>query len=141
MLQFKIVKMIRTVNTLLTSKNGIDLLRNQYISIATKEIIPEKKSRDQIYKETKEKERAVEYISRKYSSENLSSDEIKLCLYSICDNNSYLRGSRDSVDKMIKFLKIHFKPDEIDGEYSLAISGINIYIYLFYFHNNLINNK
>lgn len=69
------------------------------------------------------KERAVEYISRKYASDQISSEEIKLCLYSICDNHSYLRISRDVVDKMIKFLTTFFSPDTYEEGYSLAISA------------------
>jgi hypothetical protein len=81
------------------------------------------RTRQEIYRETKMKEKAVEYISRKYASDKISSEEIKLCLYSICDNHSYLRISRDVVDKMIKFLTTFFSPDTYEEGYSLAISA------------------
>ncbi len=52
----------------------------------------------------------------------ISKSEIKLCLRSIGDNSSFLLGSRDPVDKMIKLLMSNFNPDSIEHDYSLSIS-------------------
>jgi len=76
-----------------------------------------------IKREIKEKEKAIDYIARKYSNANLSEDEIKNCLYSIGDNHSYLRGNRDPIDKMIVFLKKYFDPDRFEEGFTLAIAG------------------
>jgi len=57
------------------------------------------------------KEKAIKMISRKYSGKTMSSEEIERCLYSIGDNHAYLRGSRDPVDTMIKYLQDYFSPN------------------------------
>ncbi|CAG8791191.1 23529_t:CDS:2, partial [Racocetra persica] len=81
------------------------------------------KTRYQINSEIRQKERAVESLSHEYSSHKLSSDDIKMCLYSIGDNNSYLRTNRDCCDRMLKHLIDHFHPREVRDGYSLAISS------------------
>jgi hypothetical protein len=122
-LNFKCVKSIRTVFSLLEERDALNVLSDQYIALATKEIVADGRTRQEIYRETKMKERAVEYISQKYSNDKISEEEIKLCLYSICDNHSYLRTSRDAVDKMIKLLTTFFSPDTYEEGYSLAIAA------------------
>jgi hypothetical protein len=80
------------------------------------------KSRHQIQREIKEKNAAQEKLARTYSRPGLSPDDIKHCLYSINDNNSYLTQSRDPVDTMIEYLKRYFRPDSSEKGYSLAIA-------------------
>jgi hypothetical protein len=94
---------------------------------ATAEIIDDKrKPRSQIQREIKQKEAAIETLARKYSSKHITDEEIKNCLYSIGDNNSYLTFNRDPVDKMIKLLTTYFAPDRMDEKHSLAIhAGMN----------------
>jgi len=50
-------------------------------------------------------------------------DDIEQCIYSLGDHNSHLRFNRYPCDKMIKYLKDHFSPDEYEDHYSLAISA------------------
>jgi hypothetical protein len=45
------------------------------------------------------KERAREFLARKYRSRALSEEDILHCLYSISDNNSYLLFNRDPIDR------------------------------------------
>ncbi|CAG8535128.1 6296_t:CDS:10, partial [Dentiscutata erythropus] len=126
MLSFNLVKPIKTVYSFLEERGGIDLLYDERVAIATREIKPEGKSRYQINSEIRQKERAVETISRKYETFKLSSDDIKMCLYSIGDNNSYLRANRDCCDRMLKNLINYFNPRRVEDGYSLAIrSGSN----------------
>ncbi|CAG8788482.1 22444_t:CDS:10, partial [Gigaspora margarita] len=111
---------------MLMERNGLDVLYDEKVAIATREIKPEGKSRHQINSEIRQKERAVEFLSHRYDNHKLSSDEIKTCLYSIGDNNSYLRANRDCCDRMLKNLIDHFHPRKVDDGYSLAIrSGSN----------------
>ena len=63
----------------------------------------------QIQREIKEKERARETLAKRFCKGQLSQDEIRLCLYSISDNNSYLLFNRDPVDKMIGYLQHYFQ--------------------------------
>ncbi|KAF0533400.1 tRNA uridine 5-carboxymethylaminomethyl modification enzyme [Gigaspora margarita] len=126
MLSFNLVKPIKTVHSFLEERNGLDVLYDEKVAIATREIKPEGKSRHQINSEIRQKERAVEFLSHRYDNHKLSSDEIKTCLYSIGDNNSYLRANRDCCDRMLKNLIDHFHPRKVEDGYSLAIrSGSN----------------
>lgn len=50
-------------------------------------------------------------------------EDILRCIYSISDNNSYLLFNRDPVDRIIDYLRQHFRPDGTESGASLAISG------------------
>jgi len=93
-LGFTCVIPIKTVYGFLQERNGLDVLRNDLVADATKEITSDGKSRLQIQQEIRKKERAIEVLSRKYANGNLTPDEIKVCLYSIGDNHSFLRTNR-----------------------------------------------
>lgn len=94
MLGFSCVKPIKTVYSFLEERHGLGLLHEEIILIATREIIPDGKSRPQIQQEIRRKENAIEQLSRKYRSKYLSADDVRHCLYSIGDNNAYLRENR-----------------------------------------------
>ncbi|CAN0464909.1 unnamed protein product, partial [Discosporangium mesarthrocarpum] len=71
-------------------------------------------------------ERAVSLIKRKYATMSLTEEDIHTCLYSMCDNDSFLNSNRVPIDKMIGYLKKYFSPDlknDPDGRYCLAISA------------------
>ncbi|KAJ3127366.1 hypothetical protein HK098_006450 [Nowakowskiella sp. JEL0407] len=123
MLQFDCIKEIKTVYKVLEAKNGLKVLEDDLITFATQEIIPTGKSRTVVQYEIKQKERAIEQLARKYSSQELTADEIKQCLYSIGDNHAFLRTNRDPCDKMIEWLKHYFHPEEQEKGYSLAIKS------------------
>ena len=53
----------------------------------------------------------------------MEEEQIRQCLYSIGDNNSFLTFNRDPVDKMIFYLKNYFSPTQVEEGFSLAISG------------------
>lgn len=113
---------IHTVYSLLEQKRGLALLADPLISIATEEILPDKnKARYEIQSLIKRKERAVEQLVKRYTSMHLSSDDIRQCLYSICDNNSFLNSNRLPIEKCIDLLKEYFHPDVVQPRYSLAI--------------------
>jgi len=126
LLQFDMVTKVKTVYVLLERYGALDMLKDSAMVWATKEIIPESKSRHEIAQEIKQKERAIEYLAKRYAKgDKLTPDAIKTCLYSIGDNHSFLRTSRDNIDKLIVFLKTYFRPDQAEEEYSLAIqSGV-----------------
>jgi hypothetical protein len=94
MLGFDCVIPIQTVYTFLEERHGLSVLHEDIVLLATMEIIPDRKTRQQIQAEIKRKERSIEQLSRKYQSKYLSADEIRHCLYSIGDNNAYLRANR-----------------------------------------------
>ncbi|ORX44318.1 hypothetical protein BCR36DRAFT_586181 [Piromyces finnis] len=122
MLGFNCCIPLKTVyNFLENRKNGIKLLQDNIIAVATQEILPTNKTRNQIQKEIKIKENAIEHLAKKYANPELSKDDIKRCLYSIGDNHAYLRANKDPCTKMIDYLKKYFKPDKYEPNYSLAI--------------------
>ncbi|QDZ21672.1 DUF2009 domain-containing protein [Chloropicon primus] len=123
LLEFKCVRDLRTVYSLLAERGATGVLEDQLIGIATEEIKVGSRTRYEIQNDIRKKEKAREMIARKYASRQISKDEILNCLYSIGDNNSYLLYNRDPIDKMIGFLNTYFKPDEYEESFSLAITG------------------
>ncbi|KAF9021536.1 hypothetical protein BDZ89DRAFT_1071382, partial [Hymenopellis radicata] len=91
LLSFSCVKPIRTVYTVLEEAGALDLLREEIIVVATKEIYSEGRPRRDVQKDIKSKERAIETLSARYERKGLSQENIRQCLYSIGDNHSFLR--------------------------------------------------
>ena len=121
LLSFSCKGPIETVYKFLEEREGLAVLDDKLIEVATEEILAGKKSRVQIATEIKSKERAVAVIKTKYRTTKLSSEDIHLCLYSICDNNSFLNSNRVPIDKIIGFLKTYFAPEKIQDGFSLSI--------------------
>jgi len=121
-LGFNVKGELRTVYEFLKERAAEGMLDDKYIEVATREILPDRgKTRAQIQKEIRQKEKAVAYLKEKYSGYRLSEDDIHMCLYSICDNNSFLNSNRLPIDKVIGYLKQYFSPKNIVEGYSLAI--------------------
>jgi hypothetical protein len=114
MLGFSCVAPIRTVHELLDEYGVLDLLRDPLITTATQEIIAEKKSRREIQREIRAKERAIESLSAKYRREpKLTQEMVRQALYSIGDNHAFLRTNRDPCDRMIGYLQKYFHPTQV----------------------------
>ncbi|KAK9375968.1 uncharacterized protein V1513DRAFT_412399 [Lipomyces chichibuensis] len=123
-MEFDLYMPILTVHSFLESKDCLALLEDNLVVQATAEIYPEHKKRSQIQAEIKQKEQAIETLARRYyKSGIISQDEIRQCLYSIGDNHSYLRSNKNPVEKMQKYLQQYFHPENIESEYTLAISS------------------
>jgi hypothetical protein len=120
-LGFSIKGPIESVYKFLEDRRGLEVLSDKLIETATEEILAGWKSRSQIDQEIRQKERAVSLIKRKYRSSLLTSEDIHLCLYSICDNNSFLNSNRVPIDKVIDYLTKHFSPEHVEEGYSLSI--------------------
>ena len=120
-LGFSVIGPIETVYKFLEERGGLEMLSDKLIETATEEILALNKSRATIDSEIRQKERAVNMLKRKYRSTRLSADDIHLCLYSICDNNSFLNSNRVPIDKIIDYLTTHFSPNKIEEGYSLSI--------------------
>jgi hypothetical protein len=126
LLEFKLVKPLKTAYNLLAETNGLAMLNDGLMHQATAEIMHEGRPRHEVQREIKAKEKAREHLSRRYSNTDLSSEQILSCLYSISDNNAYLRFNRDPVDKMIGYLKEYFDPKEHEKGFSLAGSSYSL---------------
>ncbi|EJF62276.1 hypothetical protein DICSQDRAFT_58739 [Dichomitus squalens LYAD-421 SS1] len=124
LLNFSCVKPIYTVYNVLEKHDAVDLLRDDLISVATKEIYSEDRSRREIQRDIKSKERAIETLAGKYARPGLPQEQIRQCIYSIGDNHAFLRTNRDPCDRMIAYLKQYFHPnDPKDPKSSLAIKS------------------
>ena len=122
LLTFSCVRPIKTVYTVLEEHGALDLLRDDLVSIATKEIYAEGRSRRDIQKEIKSKERAIETLAARFGRKGLDQEQIRQCLYSIGDNHAFLRTNRDPCDRMIAYLKQYFHAtNPKDPKSSLAI--------------------
>ena len=106
----------------LEEHGALDLLRDDLITVATKEIYSEGRPRRDIQKDIKSKERAIETLATRYVKPGLSQENVRQCLYSIGDNHAFLRVNRDPCERMIAYLKEHFHPTQAQGsKKSLAI--------------------
>ncbi|KAI8366736.1 uncharacterized protein BYT42DRAFT_587716 [Radiomyces spectabilis] len=121
LLGFSCVIPIKTVYDFLKAREMVEILHDDNIVLATREISPEFKTRAQIDTESQRKKRAIETICEKYANEHISREEIERCLSSLSDNHAYLKANRDPCEKMIKYLTKYFNPSKPDGNYSLAI--------------------
>ena len=123
LLSFSCVKPIKSVYSVLEAHDAVDLLRDDLISIATKEIYSEGRARRDIQKDIKSKERALEALAAKYARRGgLSQEAVRQCVYSIGDNHAFLRTNRDPCERMIAYLKQYFHATQPkDSKSSLAI--------------------
>jgi hypothetical protein len=125
LLQFSCKGPIKTVYTFFQEKNALAILEDPLIMTATREVtvspLATATVRQQVRQLVKAKERAVEALCRKYARSDLTGDEIKWCLYSISDNNSFLTANRDPVEKMIAYLTTSFAPEHAEPNFSLSI--------------------
>ncbi|KAI8077474.1 hypothetical protein BDF21DRAFT_421100 [Thamnidium elegans] len=120
-LGFSCVIPIKTVYDFLKSRESIDVLHDDNIVLATREISSEFKTRQQIEQEVERKRVAIKTVCEKYANERISKEDIERCLLSMSDNNAFLKANRDPCDKMLKYLAKYFNSTKHDHGYSLAI--------------------
>jgi len=113
LLEFKLVKKVRTVYDFLNERGALGILKHPDIITATTAIVDGGRSRHEVQQAIKTKESAVKRLVRKFSEEEISEEEIEWCLYSIGDNSSFLVFNRDPVDQMIQYLIKNF-PENLD---------------------------
>ncbi|KAM6496124.1 Protein of unknown function (DUF2009) domain containing protein [Amanita muscaria] len=122
LLGFDCVKPIRTVYSVLDAHDALDALRDDLVTVATKEIYAEGRNRREVQRDIRSKEQAIEKLSAKYQRDGLSQEQVRQCLYSIGDNHAFLRANRDPCERMIEYLKEYFHPTQAkDPKTSLAI--------------------
>ncbi|KAL7718267.1 Uncharacterized protein QTN25_004562 [Entamoeba marina] len=117
-----LLRPVETVHRYLKDKNMLKILEHPLINVAVAEIIPDGKSRVQIREEIKKKEMAIKQIGNEFGGKECSVDEVQQCLYSIADNNCFLRYNRDPVVKTLNLLETYFDMDKPkEKRFSLAI--------------------
>jgi len=65
----------------------------------------------------------VKNLCSKYRNDKISEEEIKGCLYSLTDNNSFLNSNAEPIIKMLKYLTTYFTPNKSEEKYSLEITA------------------
>jgi len=124
LLSFSCVAPIKSVYGVLEAHDALDMLLDPLMTPATQEILAEKRSRREIQKDIRAKERAIETLSAKYARGELAQEQVRQLLYSIGDNHAFLRVNRDPCEKMIGYLKEYFQssgPKDKKGRDNLAI--------------------
>ncbi|KAF8525291.1 hypothetical protein JB92DRAFT_3244572 [Gautieria morchelliformis] len=122
LLDFSCVRPIKTVYSVLEENGAIEVLKDDLITVATREIYSQGRSRRDIQKDIRSKERAIETLAARYARSNLRLEDVRQCLYSIGDNNAFLRVNRDPCETMLSYLTTHFHPTRApDAAHSLAI--------------------
>lgn len=127
-LGFDVVAPIKTVYSVLEQVDRLEVLKNEWTSTATMDVINDlAKSKQEIREQVKLKETGLETLGRRYATAGLSPDNVKQCLYSIGDNASYLNSNCKPVDEVITLLKKYFDPQIVGNnpsmDRSLAIYG------------------
>eukprot|EP01125_Pyxidicula_operculata_P021134 TRINITY_DN8036_c0_g1_i1.p1 TRINITY_DN8036_c0_g1~~TRINITY_DN8036_c0_g1_i1.p1 ORF type:complete len:515 (+),score=131.51 TRINITY_DN8036_c0_g1_i1:78-1622(+) len=122
-LGFNIVCGIKTVYSYYEAMGCLEILDDDNIWLATKEIIHlPGKSKHETQLECKRKEKVVKELCKKYSSSTAKKDDILYGMYSLTDNNSFLNSNAEPIYKMLELLKKYFKPNHIESpEYDLSI--------------------
>lgn len=117
LLGVNIFKPIRTVYDLLEGKKGLRVLQDPRLPIASQEVYPDKgKSRSTLQQEIARKEMAAKAMVKDHAVRGrLSEDDIRLCLYSICDNSSFLNSNCRPINDCILLLKKYFHPDRAES--------------------------
>ncbi|KAG0191496.1 hypothetical protein DFQ28_011681 [Apophysomyces sp. BC1034] len=93
-LGFSCVIPIKTVYNFLKERELVELLHDDSVVLATREIPTEFKTRAQINAEVQRKKNTIETLCQKYANERISAEEIERCLASLSDNNAYLKANR-----------------------------------------------
>ncbi|KAI8337679.1 hypothetical protein BC941DRAFT_461228 [Chlamydoabsidia padenii] len=120
-LGFNCVIPIKTVYDFLKENGGMDLLHDDNIALATREISPEFKSNEQVQEEIQRKKAAIQALCNHYSTDRISTQDIERCLSSLSDNHAFLKSNRDPCEKMLKYLAKYYQPGKSESNYSLAI--------------------
>jgi len=101
-------KRVKTVWHVLEKVDATEMLSDQLLVVAASEI--EGGTQEQVEAAKEQKVEALEMIVKKYASEKLGEETVRLVIASISDNFSFLRSFREPVDKMIGYLKTYFDP-------------------------------
>lgn len=125
-LKVSFVKPIQTVGLFLKQRDCLDILEDPLLHMATISIGNECKDKtaSEIAREIDSKNKATVELISKYSSRNLMTEEqIRRVIDSIGDNEAYLRFNVGPVERILAILTESFSAKEINGHYSLELSG------------------
>ena len=107
-LGMNLVNPIQTVGKLLKEKHGEGILGSEDLDDATRDLSDATFERSQQLDLQKQKLEATARIVEKYTTKDLSSDEIMRVLESISDANNFLQMNERPVTRMLELLKTNF---------------------------------
>jgi hypothetical protein len=93
-LGFNCVIPIKTVYDFLKEHGAMELLHDDNIALATREISPEFKTQEQVQEEIQRKKAAIHTLCDQYSTDRISAQDIERCLSSLSDNHAFLKSNR-----------------------------------------------
>ncbi|KAG7401115.1 hypothetical protein PHYBOEH_002998 [Phytophthora boehmeriae] len=123
-LGFSCVAPIKTVGSLLKERHALEMLRDSRCERATAVVVADSNlaaDSEALQRFARDKQHAIEGLLRDYASASLSADEIRLCLASISDSQSYLASNGSPIRRMIEYLEKYFKPEKAEQGLSLEI--------------------
>lgn len=125
LLGFSCVRPVYTVHALLEERGGLALLRDPMLPVATQEVLTAGKARAEVEAVSRRKARALESLLATHAHGALSSETVKLAVFSIADNHAHLRCTRDPCNELLGLLRREFskEPSSADSQRSLAIVG------------------
>lgn len=112
LLEFDPVRPLRTVHSLLAEGGALGLLVDPLLPRATAEIASRDRPRAEVQRDIRLKERAREALAARYSKPKsaLDHEEVLRAIYSVADNEAFLRHARDPVDAALAALEARFSP-------------------------------
>ena len=121
LLEFDPVRPLRTVHLSLSEGGGLALLLDPLLPRATAEIASRGRSRADVQRDIRLKEKARETLAARYSRPRTSLDEEEVlrAIYSIADNEAFLRHARDPVDAALAALEARFSA-QLGGNNAVA---------------------
>ncbi|CAI5745814.1 unnamed protein product [Peronospora destructor] len=123
-LGFSCVAPIMTVASLLEERHALDMLRDKRCDMATSvatinaDLLGDPEA---LRRFSHGKQQAIDELVRDYSSASLSEEEIRLCLASISDSQSYLASNTSPITRIVEYLERFFKPEKAEPGLSLEI--------------------
>jgi hypothetical protein len=128
-LQVDLVRPIQTVGQLLKAKHGEGILASEDLEDATRDLSDVMCDRSQLIVLQQQKREAAARIVDKYSTKDLSKDDIMRVLESISDANNFLANNEKPVTRMLELLKTNFDrkgpKGNVKGNFSLEIGRGN----------------
>ncbi len=113
-LGFSCVMPVRTVYSLLEELGALPLLRDPRLAAATQVVVHVGKTRAEIEAVKAQRDRALKGLLDTYSTRRIPRETLNMAIYSIMDNHSFLRTSRDYCTSLIDMLQHHFSPSSYD---------------------------
>jgi hypothetical protein len=124
-LRLNFIKPILTVTTFLEERNSLDVLADPLWQSATRAVqnADGDKTAHELALETQRKAAAEQALKTKYTSADLTADDIQRVIDSIADNEAFLSFNMTPVSRIINILTESFDPKNPVDPFSLKLTG------------------